>query len=245
MNDEKKIQEVLKKHHGCIGACDLYRPVMTVLIGSQNYDLATPESDYDTCTFVLPTTKAMATLAKPISTLSGSDEYGHINVKDIRLALNNLKKTSPNSVECFASHYKYAEEGFQFLTDFPPIMFRCDTKNMMDSIGGMAEQLKTRNMSHGKRLAHILRMHCMIGNYLDIKADILKMNQLEHDLAMKAKLDPDNPDWDILSAEWERTIQEEIETVDIHCYDDRVAYGLELIEGIQESCVKEAVNHRA
>lgn len=239
MNDEQKIMDVLRKHHEFVREREL-NPVMTVLVGSQNYDLATPDSDYDTFTFVLPSIKAIAGLAEPISTTL-ADEHGHINIKDIRLALNNLKRTSPNSVECFASHYKYVEDGFKFLSDMAPIAFRCDTRNMMNAIGGMATQLKTRNMSSGKRLAHILRLHCMVYNYMNIRSDILSMTEMEHDLAMKAKLNPNKPDWELLIPEWERIVQEDVE-VDLGYYDDRAKYGLELIEYAQVRCVRRAVD---
>ena len=199
MNDEKKIGEVLTIHHENVRAAG-HDPVMTVLVGSQNYGLATENSDYDTFTFVLPTVNAMASLKDPVSFESG-DEYGHINVKDIRLALNLLKKTNPNSVECFASKYFVIEpDEFDTNKDMITILrksliHRCNTHNMMASIGGMAKQLSKRNMSPGKRLSHILRMECMVYKYFDIDSDILSLYEVEQKLAMKAKLDPDNPKW--------------------------------------------------
>lgn len=233
MNDEQKISDVLKKHHEAVRFFG-YKPVMTVLVGSQNYGLATENSDYDTFTFVLPKIDDIATLKDPVSK-THEDEYGHINIKDIRLALNLLKKTNPNSVECFASKYYVVEPGFADLIEAAraPVMLRCDTHHMMAAIGGMAHQLTKRNMSSGKRLSHILRMYCMVYNYFDIKKDILSLTEEELKLAMKAKLDPDNPKWNDLCEEYEKYVQDAIANVNLDYFIDCESYVLSAIRYIQ------------
>lgn len=232
MNDEKKIYEALYAHHENVKQRG-FSPVMTVLVGSQNYDLATESSDYDTFTFILPTLKDIATLKNPVSkTYDGED--GHINIKDIRLALNLLRKTNPNSVECFATKYKKTEEGYEWMHAFPPYALRCDSQNMMDAIGGMAHQMSKRNMTPGKRLAHILRMHCMVYRYMDIDADILSMTGEEHRLATKAKLDPDNPKWLPLCEEWEKVVQNDVKSVDVHYFDKIAVYADSFITELQK-----------
>lgn len=233
MNDENKIREVLMKHHEAVRSFG-NKPVMTVLVGSQNYGLATENSDYDTFTFILPKIDDIATLKDPISK-THEDEYGHINIKDIRLALNLLKKTSPNSVECFASKYYVVEPGFADLIEVArdPILLRCDTHHMMSAIGGMAHQLTKRNMSPGKRLSHILRMHCMVYNYFDLNKDILSMTEEEQKLAMKAKLDPDNPKWNSLCDEYEKYVQESIPNVSLDYFNDIELHARKTVEHLQ------------
>lgn len=230
---ELKIREVLVKHHEAVRSFG-HKPVMTVLVGSQNYGLATEKSDYDTFTFTLPKVEDIATLKDPVST-THEDEDGHINIKDIRLALNLLKKTSPNSVECFASKYYVVEPGFEdeIYILHKPTVLRCDTRHMVSAIGGMAHQLTKRNMSPGKRLSHILRMHCMVYNYFDIKKDILSMTEEELKLAMKAKLDPDNPKWNDMCDEYEKYVQDACANVDIHYFDDLeplIRYSIECLQ---------------
>lgn len=237
MNDDKKILEVLLKHHKTVEK--QYTPVMTVLVGSQNYDLATENSDYDTFTFVLPDARDIATLRDPVSTRQ-EDEYGHINIKDIRLGLNLLKKTSPNSVECFASKYYTVRGGFEPMINLlrVPIMLRCDTHHMMSAIGGLSRQLTKRNMAPGKRLSHILRMECMVMKYFDLDSDLLTLFDEEHKLARQAKLDPDNPKWNDECDIHAMRVQEAIANVDINYFENTEDYARRTIEFVQLQMMK-------
>ena len=232
MNDEKKIYEALNAHHQYV-IDKGFRPLMTVLVGSQNYGLATENSDYDTYSFVLPTLEDIATLKDPVSkTIEFRD--GHINIKDIRIGLNLLKKTNPNSVEWFETPYKVFEPGSEWLGSFPSFAFRCNTKNMMDAIGGMAYQLTKRNMSPGKRLAHILRMHCMVYNYMTSTASLLSITEEERNLAMQAKLDPDNPKWIPMCEGWAQIVQSDVLSVDLKYFNEQSEQGKNFITEIQK-----------
>lgn len=234
---KQKIQDALTIHHYAV-AKD-YDAIMTVLIGSQNYGLDTEKSDFDTFTFVLPTLRDIATLRDPVST-TREDALGHINIKDIRLALNLLKKTSPNSVECFASRNRIVEaKYFDLLSPVfcNPYALRCDTNHMMMAIGGMAHQLSKRNMNPGKRLSHILRMHCMVHRYFDVNADILSMTEEEQQLALKAKRDPENQKWEKLIEEYAAIVEEEVKNVDIHYFDAHEELAKEIIGDVQEELI--------
>lgn len=208
---EQKIYEALHAHHNKVK--EKYHVVMTVLCGSQNYRLDTGSSDYDTFTFVLPSMADMAMLKEPVSTMT-EDEYGHIEIKDIRLALNLLKKTSPNSVEWFASKYRIIEPEYTDLFDFyiTPETFRCNTRHMMAAIGGMSHQLTKRNMSPGKRYSHLLRMECMVDNYYNLQSDILSLTGVERIKALKAKMLQNTPFYDGKCFELEQRIKEKIES---------------------------------
>lgn len=212
MNESKKIYNILRTHREKVVSYG-HTPVMTVLVGSQNYDLATENSDYDTFTFVLPSVRDLATMKEPVST-THEDEFGHINIKDIRLGLNLLKKTNPNSVECFASKYYFTEPGFVDVIERMrnPMILRCDTKHMMMAIGGMSHQLTKRNMPPGKRLSHLLRMRCMVDNYFHLNSNILALSNIELYLrAINAKKDPDNPKWEEEIEQEARIVQEMID----------------------------------
>lgn len=234
---EQKIQDALTIHHYAV-AKD-YDAVMTVLVGSQNYGLDTEKSDFDTFTFVLPTLRDIATLRDPVST-TREDALGHINIKDIRLALNLLKKTSPNSVECFSSHHRLITVGYdgliQQLFDNPYVL-RCDTRHMMMAICGMAHQLSKRNMVPGKRLSHMLRMHCMVHNYFRIDSDLLSLTEEERKLALQAKRDPENPKWEKLIEEYAAIVEEETKDVDIHYFDAYAEQAKEIICDVQEKLI--------
>ena len=235
---EQKIQDALTIHH-CAVAKD-YDAVMTVLIGSQNYGLDTEKSDFDTFTFVLPTLRDIATLRGPIST-TREDDLGHINIKDIRLALNLLKKTSPNSVECFASRNRIVDAKYADLLSpvfDSPYALRCDTNHMMMAIGGMAHQLSKRNMNPGKLLSHILRMHCMVHRYFDVNADILSMTEEEQQLALKAKRDPENQKWEKLIEEYAAIVNDEVRNVDMHYFDAHAELAKDIICDMQENLIE-------
>lgn len=211
MNQERdrKIQKALQLHHDKVK--EKHHVVMTVLCGSQNYGLDTITSDYDTYTFVLPTLTDMAMLKDPTSTLI-EDEYGHINIKDMRLALNLLKKTTPNSVEWFATQYRIIEPEYEDLIRkyITPESLRCNTNSMMNAIGGMAHQLTKRNMPSGKRFSHMLRMECMVDNYYGMKDDILSLTKYARGLALNAKTNENYLLWDAFCLESEAHIKEKI-----------------------------------
>lgn len=208
---EAKIQEALRIHHNKVK--EKYSVVMTVLCGSQNYRLDTESSDYDTFTFVLPSVANIAMLKEPVSIMT-EDEYGHIEIKDIRLALNLLKKTSPNSVEWFATGYRIIEPEYTDLFDtyITPETLRCSTKHMMAAIGGLAHQLTKRNISPGKRYSHLLRMECMVDNYYNLQSDILSLTEVERIKALKAKMLQNTLFYDRKCFELERRIKEKIES---------------------------------
>ena len=193
---EETIKTALKDHHLAVMDAG-YHVVMTVLVGSQNYDLDTPNSDYDTYTFVMPTVRDIAMMNGPVS-VKLEDEWGHINIKDIRLGLYLLKKTSPNSVEWFATKHKIVDTLYHkwFGGKINPMLLRCNPKNMLDSIGGMSKQLLTRNMPAGKRFSHLLRMKNMLERFYDLDSDILGLCPEDRYVALKAKLDPDNKKWE-------------------------------------------------
>lgn len=219
MPDERneKIDRALLSHHNMVKR--RYKVVMTVLCGSQNYGLDTENSDYDTYTFVLPTLTDIAMLKDATSTLE-EDEYGHINIKDIRLALNLLRKTSPNSVEWFATPYRIIEPEYEDLIKqyITPEALRCDAKNMMNAIAGLAHQLTKRNMPPGKRYSHMIRMECMVDNYYLGIGNILGMPETCRRRALAVKTNPDMSVWDERCLE-----QEEVVKAKIASYKERFA----------------------
>ena len=246
---DRKVREALERHHKEVAK--EYRPVMTVLIGSQNYGLETEKSDYDTCTFVVPTMQEIGSLAEPVSTKI-EDDLGHIVIKDIRMGLNLLKKTSPNSVEWFASKNRLVEPEYKDLLDeISPITLRCDTKHMMAAIGSLAHQLLKRNMPMGKRLSHLIRMECMVHSYFDLDTDLLMLPEKERELALKAKRDPDNPKWTDGCVQYEKKVQEAIGKVDLNSFNAVEGIARKTVETLQiefirrvfKSCLQKGMNN--
>jgi len=173
-----------------------YQHIMTVLVGSQNYNLDSENSDIDTYSFIAPKIEDLIYGKEPISK-EYDVEDGKCVVKDIRLGLNLLRKPSPNSVECFASDYKYCEPAYNdilqlYLNEAIQLMIHSNYKNMVDAIAGTARGLHGRNMTEGKKFAHCLRLREMYKRYLDLHYtpyELLKLCTEDLILACKAKFD--------------------------------------------------------
>ena len=190
------IPKEVKEHHEFIKNLG-YEAVMTVLIGSQNYALDNDNSDYDTFTFILPSERDLYLGNDP---MSGEVEVadGKCMYKDIRLALNLLKKTSPNSLECFVSRRRYYEPTYadiltKYLDNENTLnkMLHCNYEHMLYAIAGMAHQLTKRNMPAGKRYSHELRLYSLSENFLNYTHSLKLLQLLPRDYqeALHAKRD--------------------------------------------------------
>lgn len=157
-----------------------YEAVMTALIGSQNYKLDDNQSDLDTITFVLPSLQDLYLARDPVGGEFELDD-GKCMYKDIRLALNLLKKSSPNSVEYFISNYsyynpKYYDILYSYLNtpDSLKYMIRCNYFHMLYAIAGMSSQFTRRHMLAGKRYSHALRLL----NFFNVYFNSLEVEKL-------------------------------------------------------------------
>lgn len=173
---------------------------MTSLVGSQNYDLDDVHSDIDTFSLIYPSLGDLALARDPYAGMFEAEDGGHCEVKDIRLALNLLRKTSPNSVEYFVSKYKIYNPIFEdilkeYLEDNSKLwpMIHCNYSHMLYAMAGMAHQLIKRNMPAGKRFAHAVRLDNMYYHFMNsLNAGAvldLRMGG-DRDMALMAKRDP-------------------------------------------------------
>ena len=191
------IMEHVEAHHNKVINLRGGEVVMTSLIGSQNYGLDTDTSDYDTFSLVLPSFEDLA-FAKDPAAGEFEVEDGKCIYKDIRVALNLLKKPSPNSLEVFFSNYIYINplyiDIFNNYLNYPPhaqYMMHCNYQHMIDACTGMSKQLAKRNMPSGKKLAHAIRMKNMLPYYLDnlYAKDLFKIHD-EDDLLLAQAVKP-------------------------------------------------------
>ena len=195
--EDKAILEAVKHHHDEVAAKG-FLVVMTSLIGSQNYDLDNERSDIDTFSLVYPPLSDLALAREPHAECHISKD-GHCEIKDIRLAINLLKKASPNSVEYFVSKYKIYNPIFEpilkeYLDDNTRLwnMVHCNYNHMFEAMAGMAHQLTTRNMPQGKCFSHALRLDSMLYHFLNSynAGAIIEMRMgSDRDLALEAKND--------------------------------------------------------
>ena len=201
LEEDSYIMEAVRKHHEIVESHG-FVVVMTSLIGSQNYDLDTKTSDIDTYSLILPSLSDLYK-AEPAKAGIIFTKDGHCNYKDVRVALNLLYKTSPNSVEIFTSKYKVYNPIFasildKYIDDNTKLwdMIHCNYKHMLYAMAGMAHQLTKRNMPPGKCFSHALRLDDMYYHFMNsVNANaIIDMRPGgDRDLALIAKEDT-NPD---------------------------------------------------
>lgn len=199
--EDEAILTAVRRHHNKVAAKG-YMIVMTSLVGSQNYDLDDKHSDIDTFSLVYPSLNDLAKAKEPYAGCFDADD-GHCEIKDIRIALNLLRKTSPNSVEYFLSKYKIYNPAFEpilkeYLDDNAKLwnMAHCNYSHMLYAMAGMAHQLTKRNMPAGKRFSHALRLDDMFYHFINSHnaQAILEMRMGgNRDLALSAKRDT-NPE---------------------------------------------------
>lgn len=108
-------------------------------IGSQNYGLSTEKSDLDSRLIILPDIKDII-FGKRISCVRKLQNGDTIDVKDVRLALPNLKKQNINSLEILFTNYAivnplYAHE-WNKLLEAREAITRYDENAAMHSIWG-------------------------------------------------------------------------------------------------------------
>lgn len=80
-------------------------PFITLLQGSQNYNLDDENSDIDTKTIVVPTWRKMVLDKQPLSTTLEMPDSSHVDIKDAREMIACYKKQNINFVETLFTDY--------------------------------------------------------------------------------------------------------------------------------------------
>lgn len=86
-------------------------------VGAANYGLDTEKSDVDTRVLIVPTLKDLVYNTKPLSKTIIRENGEHIEVRDIRLVLQNFKKQNINSLEILFTKYKIINKKYQGFWD--------------------------------------------------------------------------------------------------------------------------------
>lgn len=161
------------------------RIVGIFLQGSQNYGLATPQSDVDTKLIVTPTFKDIAMDRKPVSTTHIRANEEHIDFKDIRLYIQTFRKQNLNFLEILYTDFAIVNpiyekqqnrlvESREAITHFNPY-------RSVQSMKGIALE-KYHAMEHEypskievlkkygydpKQLHHLVRVEDYLGRYIN------------------------------------------------------------------------------
>ena len=152
--------------------------------GSQNYGLDDENSDLDSKLLVIPTIKDIASSRPPLSTTIERTNGEHIDVRDIRLFIDNFKNQSHNSLEAlFTPFFSLREEyivEWNALLEKREEIARINPYKAVKAMQGMAHRnmkLLTSELEHGrdmfkakgynpKMLHHILKSEYFLKHYI-------------------------------------------------------------------------------
>lgn len=156
----------------------------TFAFGSQNYGLDDENSDLDSKLLVIPTIKDIASLQPPLSTTIERTNGEHIDIRDVRLFIDNFKNQSHNSLEAlftpfFSLKEEYIPQWNRFL-DRREDIARINPYKAVKAMQGMAHRnmkLLTSELEHGrdvfkakgynpKMLYHILKSEYFLERYI-------------------------------------------------------------------------------
>lgn len=161
------------------------RIVGIFLQGSQNYGLATPQSDVDTKLIVTPTFKDIAMNRKPVSTTHIRANEEHIDFKDIRLYIQTFRKQNLNFLEILYTDFAIVnpiyEKQWNRLVESREAITHFNPYRSVQSMKGIALE-KYHAMEHeypskvevlkkygydGKQLHHLVRVEDYLGRYIN------------------------------------------------------------------------------
>lgn len=153
-------------------------------VGAANYGLDTEKSDVDTRVLIVPTLKDLVYNAKPLSKTIIRENGEHIEVKDIRLALQNFKKQNINSLEILFTKYKIINKKYQgfwdVLTNYAESICYLNPGAAIKCIQGMStrkfrqlermskerEDIVKTYLYDPKELYHLLRLEEFLTRYV-------------------------------------------------------------------------------
>lgn len=146
-----------------------YKILGIFLYGSQNYGLATEDSDVDSIAILIPSIKDII-LRKPICKEIIFENKEHCNIKDIREVVKEWKKQSVQALEIlFTDYFIVKPEYVSYWNHFLNIrndIAHYDVERTFKSVAGQAKQTYLRNPSDRKQIANALRLYNFLRSYL-------------------------------------------------------------------------------
>lgn len=163
--------------------------VYICIYGSQNYDLEVHDenyqSDLDMKAVVAPNLDDLVNGNKQV-TFTHTFEYGQVDVKDIRLFTNNVKKANPAYIECLFTNYCWIQDSLagQYIRQmraYAEVLCKAQSVQSVKAMFGMMKE-KEKALCHpyptikhkidkwgydGKQLSHALRLHDMMYQWLN------------------------------------------------------------------------------
>lgn len=188
-HSDEWIQKKVNSHYDYV--CKLLqekRVIGAFYRGSANYGLDTEDSDVDTIVLVAPSIDDVVECARPISRIVVTDEGEHIDIKDFRLFIGELRKMNPGVLEVLFTKFFKVNKDFDkyimILRDNNEIIAQYDRHRLVNNIYNMGRQAyerlevrtpRTENIINDygynpKNLYHLIRMEKMLKRYITRKS---------------------------------------------------------------------------
>lgn len=193
MNREEAIFKRVKEHYNYLKENHPnYNVIYLALQGSQNYNLDTYTDEYmsdvDTKAIIVPSLKDIALNKQPVSTTIILPNNEHIDVKDIRLMMDNFKKQNINFIEILFTKFRIINKLYKDiileLLSINEQIAHLNYNQALRCMRGMSME-KKKALCHpyptiiskiekygydGKQLHHIIRMNDFIKAYTSGKS---------------------------------------------------------------------------
>ena len=154
--------------------------------GSQNYNLDTEDSDWDTKAIIVPSFRDLVledTVSEQIEIYNiyngiyccDKDSTGeHCEVKDIREMVNMFKKQNINFIEILFTEYKwinpiYRDIWKKYFEDNRERIAYYDMYKTLESICGQSLHTIKQNPTNGKKIANAYRLYIFLMKYIKEK----------------------------------------------------------------------------
>lgn len=212
MDRNEAIFKRIKEHYNYLKQnYSNYNVIYLGLQGSQNYELDTYtaeyQSDVDTKAIIVPSLKDIACNKQPVSTTIVLPNNEHIDVKDIRLMMDNFKKQNINFIEILFTEFRIINPEYKDimleLRQLGEDIAHLNENQALRCMSGMSME-KKKALCHpypsliskiekygydGKQLHHIIRMNDFIKAYTEGKSYKECLTTYEDkNLLMNAKL---------------------------------------------------------
>lgn len=161
--------------------------------GSQNYGVATENSDWDTKAIIVPSYQELV-LKPAVSKELHLPNKEHCEVKDIREIVKMFKKQNINFIEILYTEYKWINPIFHylwnqyFINNREDIAFY-DIKAGVKSIGHQAKHTISQNPADCKKIANGYRLTRFLEKYITREnySDCLVLSKDEREIIIDAK----------------------------------------------------------
>lgn len=159
-----------------------YNVIFIALYGAQNYNLKRPKSDYDYKAVVVPSLRDIVFNSKPVSLVEEMPFNGQVDVKDIRLIVDQWKKGSSNFVELLYSDWFWVNPDyspmFWFILNRDAIAHANEESALKAIVGQIKEKFNALDHPYpvqveevekygyaSKQLSHEMRLLAMLSRF--------------------------------------------------------------------------------